>query len=436
MAVEFDKAVQAFAKVLNMPEADTRIVIDNLNPAKQTTTFFTETMQRLPIIKITKSTPSSLMTYNIQKYKQGQMEENIIFSEAYGKGSFGKTFISTDKTRAYKLISKEYDVRKPNLVENQTRTILLEAWIQTVLSTDPFYGMYISPVTGIYREYTPDKFYFKLFIQMPALYKNLLDNIKERVKHDDNSVEYVTLHRTLKAIAEALAYFKTHYGFHHRDLHMKNIMFKDKRMSVPMLIDFGKSCMTYNGVVYFAPNENVHNGCTSNDLLILFMSMLDVHFGIAQNGGRFFNKVVIRFLEEAMLIADKTTSVYHLLNHKFNTFRSLFHAVYPNELMPGEAVYEYLVSKNAFPLPNIETPEMFLTFMENFDKVQIEILETPAIRAKYGPRATENIIRRLRKSTMQYRHPLIRQQGTRHLTARNLIGGRRTRRRRTLRNKN
>jgi hypothetical protein len=54
MAVEFDKALQAFAKVLDMSEADARIVIDNLNPAKQTTTFFTEVMQRLPIIKISK----------------------------------------------------------------------------------------------------------------------------------------------------------------------------------------------------------------------------------------------------------------------------------------------------------------------------------------------------------------------------------------------
>ncbi len=432
-AYDFNAAVQAFAKVCDISFADAQDVVEHLSPTKPSTDFFYNLGRRLPILKFTSATHESMKA---EKYVQGQMQENTLIREHVSKGSYGKVYMSIDKKRVYKMVFLRYDQRyyKTGQIDKFVRDVLLEAWIQTVLSNDPVYGKYVVPVQGIFGVSTQDPNFYMVYIQMPALYKNLYECIDDLVIKNKKPVVYMDLRAAFKGIAEALAHFKATYGFHHRDLHYNNIMFRDKLMKVPMLIDFGRSCLTWNGVTYHSLEYDFPK-CESNDLLILFMSLICTHMHNYSQRQRktLLDSEVLNFFDQALSTFDEKNSVYNLIYdgfiHKYS-LPLLFHAVYPDKLQPGEEEYEYLMRNNAFPMPNLSDPEAFLQFMENEDKAQIELFETPAVRDAQGIEKAERMARKLRTTTMQYRHPLVRQTGTRHLIG----GARRTRQRKTRKN--
>jgi serine/threonine protein kinase len=73
----------------------------------------------------------------------------------------------------------------------------------------------------------------------------------------------------MKPIAQILTVAGERYGFRHGDLHWGNLMFAAD--GSPKLIDFGKSCVTVDGVTYAATPAN----CESYDMLILYASLLE-----------------------------------------------------------------------------------------------------------------------------------------------------------------
>jgi hypothetical protein len=185
------------------------------------------------------------------------------------------------------------------------------------------------------------------------------------------------------------------------------------------MIDFGRSCLTFNGVTYFrSPTEETT--CSSNELLILLVSLLYDDDRHQKRGlGRMIDSFTRHALMSALTCARPEYDFYTVLKGNLSKqFPVLFRAVHPENMNPGKPVYEYFNSNGLLPLLHLNTIENFLTYLQNIDKTQIEFAETPARRQEIGTADANKIIQELRTPTKAFRRPLARGKATRHL-----IGG-------------
>jgi hypothetical protein len=419
--ITFDEFVVRLSSVLGLSDADTRAVIENLNPAVQTTDFFTNMSARLPRLEL--GGHSSPTTIQFRKRLQTGNEINIIKRGVAGKGSFGEIFMSADGKRIYKTLRLTYvpsaSETEERYFERKIREFFFEIFVQTLLSADKQYGGYVLPVKGTFRRVSSTPHTRVLIIQMPSLKKTLFDLLTETAARSRMPVRYIYIKHVLKSIAEVLLHFRNLYNFHHCDLHDNNIMYSDLNKRRPMIIDFGKSCLTFNGITYVSnPTEEVT--CSSNDLLILLVSLLYDDDRHQNHGlGLMLDSFTRHTLIDALTCAKPEYDFYTVLkNNLGKKFPVSFRAVHPENMNPGKPVYEYFNKHGLLPLPHIDTIENFLTYLQNIDKTQIELAETPARRRELGAEMTNTIIKELRTPTMVFRRPLVRGQATRHL-----IGG-------------
>jgi hypothetical protein len=440
--MSYELLVTRFSSVLGLSEEDTRRIIDNLNPATKTTDFFTEISKKLP--KFTKKTwflgRLRRKTNTMRVLKKGNTTvKNVIYTKPSGSGASGQLYVSQDDTRAYKSIRLVHSSNNgpiQEFFESNIRQIFYEAFIQTILSGDRLHGRFILPVEGIFYEESAEPNVRTIIIQMPKLVATLTSAIEELGRKKGIPIDYRYIRHVLKSITETLIHFKQLYGFRHCDLHMGNIMYRDTELREPYIIDFGRSCLTFNGIAYY--NSEYHSRCESNDLLILLVHMLSV------SNEAFFKRPRIVYLDDAtygvlfnaLICANPNYNFYEtlidnidIIDNSGTKYDHIFHAVYPNEMNPGGPVYEFFNERGLLPLPHIDTPEAFLAYLNNVDKTTIENLETPAARHELGARIANRRARKFRISTMAFRHPLKRQKGTRHLIGGNRIHFR-TRRRR------
>lgn len=403
--------VGRFSKVLGLSIDDTTEAIDNLNPAVPLSDFFGSLFNRIPKLEARQGTSqgTSILTLN-------GSNRNTVISESIGSGAHGNIYISSDKKRVYKYIRKEFkegtSMTKTAFFEKVLREIFFEAFVQTILSSDPIYGRFITSVQGIYHKPSENPNSRTVIIQMPSLQYNLKIAIDSYVSSRKHALKYIRLRHILKSLTEALVHFKNMYGFHHRDFHMGNIMFADSELRKPMIIDFGKSCLTFSGVTYSYNG----NPCESNDMLQLVVDILQ-HSDYTRRAKRLFlDDYTVQFLREAVICARHQYNFYDILAGRYiNKYPTLFHAIYYSEFRPGRTMYNYFMDNGLIPLPNINTPEAFLKFIENNDKKEIELAETPVRRRQMGDRDTNGLLENLRKSTSMFRYPLKREAGTRRL---------------------
>ena len=288
-----DAAFAAYQKVLGLKtSSEVAAVVENLNQNKATSTFFTDTAL-------------TLETFAIEggKYvrigRAGRLGTNKLLPEPIAKGAVGEIYMSEDRTMIYKkiIISGVQQQR-----EWMIRQTYMEAFIQTVLGLDPDYGKNICQITNLYR-----------------------------------SREVVRQGRSDKG-GDIVLFIQM--NFSHRDLHTGNVMFQADGTLV--LIDFGMSCMTVDGVTYSVLTSNilpaesktlvparVDAPCESYDILI-YLTSFGQGFGLALEGAE---------QEKFVSLFDTRDKTFNLLNwiieyqgEHSDEYSSWFHMTYPKSI--------------------------------------------------------------------------------------------------------
>ena len=294
---------------------------------------------------------------------------NIIRPDAIGEGTFGKVFPAisgkaykkikvtgnlTDSTR--RIVPGTYN---PNRLSKKIRGVFLEAWIQTVLGSDSAADRSnkICKIEGIYIEenvldpsFTFENRFITFVIKMNQLstnFETFIDNAP------GDKAEFSYIQTSLQSLCNTLLYFKTFYGFSHRDLHDGNVMYQLGKLTI---IDFGMSCINYNGHIYADP-DRFPAGCWSFDMYIFLSSLLmgdnisDRCYGIIKN----------MFQNGAVNLYDIA-----LAKLKAKEIRQSFHLFYPDSIM-NSGITRYI--------PEYSAPDMSLAHLINIgEKLAAPIL--------------------------------------------------------------
>jgi hypothetical protein len=223
------------------------------------------------------SLPWAYMPDNNKEFNLDGSSETVKY---IGGGTYGKVFQGTTTGKAYKKMTMDPSYNTPALKELYYREVYLEAFIQTVLQNDPRYGRNIAAIEKVYRDQTPDGtsrnvFYYQMeTIRSPNSVGNYL---RSQINPATGLVPRASLFALLRKLASTLEYFRTTYGFYHRDLHTGNVLLPEvDGGDLPgnrtlKLIDFGQACMksASTGKIFAVKGED----CQSHDLLIFICSL-------------------------------------------------------------------------------------------------------------------------------------------------------------------
>lgn len=286
MQTRYETAIANFQEVLGFDKSNTIQLVEFLENTKisgvNTHDRFTKFSRSLGLVNFKPSVPSGN-----RGSINGNTNANTIIK--IGSGTFGKIFRGQHhKELTYKLLVERSGLNAVAL-EEFYRGVFLEAWIQTILSSDPTHGKNIGKVLKLKRTTSPNGVFIImefLPLSLPKLFEFVLKN--------PNGVLTMgaPLSPMLIELSTVLTYFSKHYNFFHRDLHLKNIMIS---VATVKIIDFGLSCIQFtnrNGdkVFYSMPNtiypvadetltflESAGKSCFSYDLLT-FMTSLDEYY--------------------------------------------------------------------------------------------------------------------------------------------------------------
>jgi serine/threonine protein kinase len=343
--MEFETLVTKLIDVYGISDKSTiHTIIEYLNQAHPTQTYFTDLCTSLPAMNVHEEVGL------VEFYKKGS-SANVVNVKPIGQGAFGTIYKSVINPHIYKKLVIEST--KPANLEKKAREFFLEAFIQTLMSNDPIYGKNICKIFKIFRSINTVRktggvqvTKLELFIQMEIMKKNLGDAINEEKPFPITKA--LPFFNKLNSI---LGHFKDLYNFNHRDLHVGNIMFRDDDVSDPVLIDFGMSCLTYNGKIYSIIPENItsasaeqtgplrgavkYEACESVDLLILLTSLVELDY----NNMDELTKIFLIEVSTANT-GDKFMSI--LFNSK-NELKDAYKAVYKSS-KPAvfHLIYPYL----------------------------------------------------------------------------------------------
>ena len=243
---------------------------------------------------------SKLTTYGLGLESHGAVREPIE-EKPIGAGTYGTIYITKARDEVIKKLwvkdKDESDPVKGRLkVALKTRGFFVEAFIQSVLSSDPTYGHFVSKPVALYRDPSLTRSVFDgsrsagaagsgipdvyVFIKMEAIrypFKKWLETEKTRL---GRSLEVDDVIDLFIDLAKLLKHFDRTYEFRHGDLHTGNIMVTAGGKL--KLIDFGMSCLKvpvggetllYRVVDYGDTTEV--SRCDSFDFLIFFTAFLE-----------------------------------------------------------------------------------------------------------------------------------------------------------------
>jgi hypothetical protein len=222
------------------------------------------------IIKMYKDSPELHNDKSVLKLSKltGDIDVNELLKliENYGTGVEFISMLVGDSTTLYiKLKAKtaETIVSNINRGNNEFKKICGEnANIQVSIDTNPLTDIvYIS-------HYDKLTFYIQLEPLTSSFHEHL---IKEADKTEGRKLSYEKfINNYLRPLTETLAYYNKKYTFYHNDLHYGNILFKNNNIKI---IDFGLSCLNYNGNTY-SNYETTRGSCVSSDLGVFLVSVI------------------------------------------------------------------------------------------------------------------------------------------------------------------
>jgi len=273
--ISYDTALRKFAGILNgslgvqqFDASSLKEAIDALEVSRDKKMYYTDIVKRLRPITFSQI---SHKQYAVRKPRNATKDNTV---QLLGQGAAGKVYQSIiTPESSYKEVAinprgpDQSDEDYAEQVEEEYRTLFLECWIQTVLSCDANYGKNICNITGIYS--SPSRANPNIYITLEYINTNLFDfddyggltNCLLRNFIDESPESKINTGQILpifKELGEVLDYFRENYGFFHRDLHGRNVMFSvQDGMKTLKLIDFGNSCMMFNNVLYSMPSKDL-----------------------------------------------------------------------------------------------------------------------------------------------------------------------------------
>ena len=323
MAHADEAIVAALQDVWRMPTDRVIDIIQHLDQDVPTRDYFIQCVGELK--PLSKSASGDIRI----AHANNDIVENSIKGGPIGSGTYGQVSLSV-KGRVYKQIT--VDAATVYELELAFREIFLETFIQTVLSRNEYVKNNIPYIYNLYRsEKTPGSEYV-LYIVMehvPHTLKSVVTGIL-RAKHSMQA-GITDVSPLLVQIGGALLELFELYKFHHGDLHAGNVMFAEDRKTVK-LIDFGKSCMTIEGVTYSIVSENIGTDvavknaeCKSWDLLILLTYLLQYNPNMLNTE--------LKAIFHRVMTTDNGVDIYETVK-SFAERRGipLFHAMYADRV--------------------------------------------------------------------------------------------------------
>lgn len=213
---------------------------------------------------------------NLQILKRGSAPIRV---KLIGGGSYGEIWTSTDGSN---LTYKRVIPRAGDSLEKISRNFLCESWIQTILNTDPRFGLFTAQLTGLFRDH---RFTRSRDVRstVPLLFISMEYIPYPFGKLIENNMTAAQLRGILHLLAEIFIHFQSTYQFYHRDFHAGNLMLSNEGLKI---IDFGMSCLQYEGELYSMPvpeRNLIRNlsikpkSCFSYDFFTFLISLREIY---------------------------------------------------------------------------------------------------------------------------------------------------------------
>lgn len=212
--------------------------------------------------KISKIVFSQATNEYILHKEDGSEGLRIVRGQEIGSGSYGHVYkcIPLDKNE---MVMKEIQCTKKTLLEN----IVKEAIIQIVIAKETaaidlpkhkIEGPFTPQIYGIGYDKAENKCYI-LSDKMEDTMYNFVNEFPEMdtiTQEEKDEMLIITLTKTMKM----LSMLQHAIRFNHRDLKLDNLMYKETKYGAfdPVFIDFGFSCIKYNGLLISANDRFNH----------------------------------------------------------------------------------------------------------------------------------------------------------------------------------
>ena len=331
-----DNPYTLYKDVLNIDSDDIiREIIEKIstpyNPSDDA--YYLEIMNRLYQASYQAASNGSYTV--ILKSPAGTSEINRINAKPKHAGTFG----SVHKSRVYERAYKRILIKSPLYARN----LLIEIFIQCVLSMDDIYGDAVPQPIGLLKESSSP---LSVVLIMEYVGEGTInDYLFNTYNHNKRLLTLEDLYPLMKNLVGMLAHFDEVYRFRHNDLHMENVIVTPD--AACSMIDFGKSCLTYDGRSYSAFSGIP---CTGYDLLFLNAAILCFYYMA-------FEETTRKFMIGAMndgILTDEGKRVFNTTRQYIASGRMFESRLLP-ELEKGDARAAGIVF-HMFTIENVKMP--------------------------------------------------------------------------------
>jgi serine/threonine protein kinase len=185
---------------------------------------------------------------HVSKKQLGTQQAIYTFKQKVGAGAYGTIYKASVK--GTDLAIKKIKTKYSSELWDSVKEVLIQILLYTETKDLPG-GPYAPQVFEL--AYDKNKNKHVLYIVQELMDGTLESLIKNRSIDQNNKF----LLREIDTIASQLEWLGTHLQFNHRDFKTDNVMYKRTSTGQALrLIDFGMSCMTWNGIHLSAASDN------------------------------------------------------------------------------------------------------------------------------------------------------------------------------------